>query len=269
MSAIIGQSTLWKQVQALDALPPFIILEGSKGSGKKLIARAIAEHFSYPLVEMECNIEGARTCIKMSQGLMHHKIYTFFDADNMSIGAKNSLLKITEEPPQKLHIIITVEDRSAMLKTIVSRAIVFKMDPYTPAQLREYYTEVSNDAIDERVFEVATNPGEVDVFMAQGFDNFIAFVDKIYDNILEVSTSNAFKIPNSIKFKDTDDGYPLPLILKTFQYRCLAEVTIASDLKILQMMIVTQIALNNLKLRGLSKKALFDIWLLDIRRLRV
>lgn len=49
------------------------------------------------------------------------KVYVFVDADQMQIEAGNSLLKVLEEPPARVVIILIAESTVPMLPTVVSR----------------------------------------------------------------------------------------------------------------------------------------------------
>jgi len=51
------------------------------------------------------------------------KIYLFTDADNITVQAQNSLLKLIEEPPSYAYFIFTATDRNVILETIRSRII--------------------------------------------------------------------------------------------------------------------------------------------------
>lgn len=51
------------------------------------------------------------------------KIYMFTDADNITVQAQNSLLKLIEEPPSYAYFIFTASDRNVILETIRSRII--------------------------------------------------------------------------------------------------------------------------------------------------
>ncbi len=51
------------------------------------------------------------------------KIYIFTDADNITVQAQNSLLKLIEEPPSYVYFIFTAESKNAFLETVLSRII--------------------------------------------------------------------------------------------------------------------------------------------------
>ncbi len=55
------------------------------------------------------------------------KVYMIFD--KMTPEAQNALLKILEEPPGSVSFIITAEQSSQLLKTVISRTTVFKLSP--------------------------------------------------------------------------------------------------------------------------------------------
>ncbi len=59
--------------------------------------------------------------IKPNNG--ERKIYLFTDADNITVQAQNSLLKLIEEPPAYAYFIFTATDRNIILETIRSRII--------------------------------------------------------------------------------------------------------------------------------------------------
>ena len=57
-------------------------------------------------------------------------IYLIQDADKMSLGAKNSLLKVIEEPPQQAYFIMELQQIENTLDTIKSRCQEIKLDSY-------------------------------------------------------------------------------------------------------------------------------------------
>lgn len=280
MSGIIGQENFMEMVKTTKSFPSFCILEGPKGQGKKTMANWIAETLGYNLVIIGTKIDDVRQMISDVQNLGSPVIYFIPDADNMSIGARNSLLKITEEPPKNLYIIMSLVHSDNTLTTIKSRGRVFALDNYTNKELKEYATTVHNadNYLCEQLLEVATNPGEIDELMAIGFDEFIAYVDKVYVNILEVSTGNSFKIADKLAFKKEDEGYSVELFLKVFQKISCDEIRpvdlnatkVDKDeiLRTVNIMRATNEALRELSIRGVNRKAVFDIWVLNVRRYR-
>ena len=252
-----------------DSLHPFTILIGPKGQGKHTAVEEMRKKSGYPFFVYDSNIEGVRQCIQDCQGLNGDKVFVFYDVDNMSAGAKNALLKICEEPPRYVHILMTVCNKDNLPGTIISRAKCFNLPQYSVDDLADILDDYTPEW-DERILDIATNPGEAIELLNIGVGELYEFAEKIYNNILKVSTSNAFKIANSVAFKDTDDGFPVILLLKVFQRVVLLDMLNTSENVFDKGTIIseTQMALNQLSIASANKRSIFDIWLLNIRRLR-
>lgn len=280
MSRIIGQDKFMEMVKTIKSFPSFCILEGPQGQGKKTMANWIAETLGYRMVTIGTKIDDVRQMIADVQNLSCPIIYFIPDADTMSVGARNSLLKVTEEPPKNLYIIMSLIHSDNTLNTIKSRGRVFALDNYSYGELEEYMK--SKYQIDpyfyDQLLEVASNPGEIDELMEVGFSEFIAYVDKVYANILEVSTGNSFKIADKLSFKKDDEGYSVELFLKVFQKISCDEIRpvelnatqLDEDeiLRTVNIMRATNEALRELSIRGVNKRAVFDMWVLNVRRYR-
>ncbi|MDE6088531.1 MAG: hypothetical protein K2G25_09120 [Oscillospiraceae bacterium] len=57
------------------------------------------------------------------------KIYLFTDCDNISIPAQNTLLKLTEEPPEHVILLFTAQVKSVFLETMLSRMMQIAVNP--------------------------------------------------------------------------------------------------------------------------------------------
>lgn len=63
------------------------------------------------------------------------KLVIVKQTEKMTIDAQNSLLKIFEEPPAQVVIILTAQDKSKILPTIVSRAVTIQtVEKYSPKE---------------------------------------------------------------------------------------------------------------------------------------
>lgn len=63
-----------------------------------------------------------------------YKIYLFFNADGMQEEAQNAILKVLEEPSSYCIFIFTVENRSSLLPTVLSRAVCMELFPAPVSQ---------------------------------------------------------------------------------------------------------------------------------------
>lgn len=262
MNKTVGQYKLIKQLKSLidnDTLPKFMIIVGERGSGRKFISKDIAKWLNATLVECSTKVNDIRDIINLAYKRKEKTVYTIYDADNMSLQAKNSLLKVTEEPPKNVYFIITLEDENNTLETIRSRGTVFHMDKYSPSEIGEY-AESKYGKEDLPLYKDLCNTcGEVDLLHELNPQEFYDYVKKVVNHISTVSGANAFKIADKISLKDGDDGYDLILFWKCFSKVLFDTRTNMSGIRI------TDKYLSNLKIRGINKQMLFDEWLLDIR----
>jgi DNA polymerase III subunit delta' len=67
-----------------------------------------------------------------------YKVYIIMNAETLSLEAGNSLLKVLEEPPKSVVLILTAADANMLLPTIVSRCQVLRLQPVSAAVIGEY-----------------------------------------------------------------------------------------------------------------------------------
>ena len=123
-----------------NTFPKFIVLQGRKGSGKKLLCKWISEvsntDFYYVLPDVK--VDTIRQMIDDAYTIKDKTLMVIPDADSMSLSAKNALLKVVEEPPKNITFIMTLQDINNTLDTIKSRAAVFSMNVYRPHEIELY-----------------------------------------------------------------------------------------------------------------------------------
>lgn len=268
---MIGQKNLIEKLNSFEKFPKFSIFVGQKGSGRKtLINEYIVPMFTeqgyvtYTLTDVK--IDSIRDMIKNAYQA-HSMLYLITDADNMSVGAKNAMLKIVEECPNNNYFIMTLEDENSTLPTIKSRAVIYHMDAYSKEELKEYAdTDISH-------LDICETPGEIDLLEAMNPDEFYEYVIKVVDNIAKVSGSNSFKIAEKIAFKEEDENkYDLKLFWKAFIKECMSRaenlLNEKKDREGIDYMIGardTSRTLRRLLSRSINRQMLFDKWILDIR----
>ncbi len=84
--------------------------------------------------------------ITMSGAESDYRFYIFEDAELMTTQTQNSLLKILEEPPVGVYIILLCEHPDSMLTTIKSRVQTLSMARFTVDELDRYLCSNSADA---------------------------------------------------------------------------------------------------------------------------
>ena len=147
------------------------ILEAPEGAGKKTFARALAATLAdhsekenkeetvkkcrrilegtSPDVMMLTREEGKKTIgvesvrdfcgtVFLTPSELNFKMYIFDKADCITPQAQNALLKIIEEPPVGVHMLLLCENSLSLLSTVRSRAQKIVLERFDPPALRAY-----------------------------------------------------------------------------------------------------------------------------------
>jgi len=165
------------------ALPHAMLIVGPRGSGKHTLAREIAaaancerrDEGDYPLPCRTCNrchriyngnfpdisilsresgkatigveqMREFRSDMFLSATEADCKFYIIEDADLLTPAAQNSLLKVLEEPPSGVHILLLAAEADKILSTIKSRAQLVQTELFPRDRLRGYVCRLSDTA---------------------------------------------------------------------------------------------------------------------------
>lgn len=288
---MIGQKKLLKEIDTLikNGFPRFIIITGAKGQGKTELAKYImhkldnyykdelADKGGCYMIEVGTKIDEIREMIQMSYKQTEPIIYVIRDADKMSINAKNSLLKVIEEPPNNAYFIITLQQIENTLETIKSRCIELKMEDYDFDEIEEmiYKINPNTTKLEECIIEdVAFNYYEIKLLFSYGVEEFYNYVQKVFSHIYRVQSANSFKLAEKLALKNEEDKYDVALFLKTFRILCMDELMNNIDIEddtdfecYSKSISETSKILNQLSITGINKASLIDVWILNIRRI--
>ena len=272
---LVGQHKLRDTIKKVNSLNGLTILLGPYGSGRTTISKWIADYFGYKYIVIDNKIADIRQMINDTMALNEHTIYFIRDADNMTLQAMNAMLKIAEEPPKNLHIILGIVDTDNTLETIISRSNLYTMDYYMYDEIVEYYKNIGNLSMEheKELLQIASTPGMLKKLIQYDFDKCYEYVQLVYDNVLKVSTGNAFKIGNKIGFKGEEDLIPIDVFfliyLEVLRSRIIESCNRPNGKNILSKQIqFTTKALKDITRKGSNKKLIFDVWTLNIRTLR-
>ncbi len=197
------------------------IIEGERGSGKKLLAESFAklllcekggevpcgqctsciqmETMNHPDVirvkhakPATISVDDIREQIVGTADVMPYKgpykIYIVDEAEKMNAQAQNAVLKTIEEPPPYVVILLLTSNRGTFLPTILSRCILLMVRPVSDSLVRKHLTdhcEVSKDLADFCTKFAMGNIGRA-MECAQSED-FAAMRDLIIDLMKKVS----------------------------------------------------------------------------------
>ena len=208
MVDFIGQRKAKEFVKQRKYLPNSMVIVGAKKSGKRTFARYVAAELGYDCIFIENKVDDIRDMIELASSLAQPTLFVVQVA-GMSIGAKNSLLKVTEEPPKNVHICMLAYTEGDVLDTLISRSWVVTLLPYSTDEVSHYlerFVKSSKDIL--KMAPMFSSPGQVQ-FLVQnhGKEGLALYLEKVqffYDNIFEASSSNALKMVDWFKLKDTD-----------------------------------------------------------------
>lgn len=268
---MIGQKRLLQEIDNLiDDFPALTILIGQEGSGKKKVCEYIKDKLNILVCTAEDNkIETVRQIIKQSYQTKVATLFVFYDVDDMSLPSRHALLKVSEEPPNNAHFLMTCKNESSILDTIKSRAYILRMGDYTTSELLEYANTAYKFTDDEIsiIKNLSVVPGDIDKLQSIDMIAFYDYVHKVIDNIAEVSGAHSFKLADKLSLKEDAKGYDLQLFFRAFILICLNNIKAENDNSRWGSGIkITSRYLQDLQISGISKKMLVDSWILDIRK---
>lgn len=221
---MLGQDNLKLQIQEyvnMSTFPRFSIIVGKRGSGKRLLGKYIANELGYSYLVWQNKIDDIRSLIKFMWEQDKPTVYCIPDYEDMSLGARNAILKVCEEPPNNAFIILTSSLKDIILPTILGRGTVFEMQGYSQEDLIKVaeinYNNFDKESINNKIMFCET-PGEVIRCENLNSEEFRAFVEKLWANIGIASAGNLLKITNSIKLKDDSNGYDLDLFINSLMW---------------------------------------------------
>lgn len=269
---MIGQKDILSNVDywiKTDTVPRFMIVSGSKGSGKATLAKEIARRMRAYAIECELSVDAVREAVKNCYKCAGTTVYLFRDADKMSTAAKNAMLKITEEPPRQAHFIVTVQNGDNMLETLRSRATNLQMAPYSAEELDIFYHDYTHKH-NRLIREVCDTPGLMLEMENIDVEELLEFCNTVVDNIQQVTGVNAFKIVQRIKLKETGDGYDPDLFFHCLKYVLLQKMaderaSVDYLVKLGKMMMCTCKYHREMNITGVKKDSTLDMWVLSMR----
>lgn len=273
---MIGQKELLRTIERQlrnNNFPQFAVFTGNGLLDKLELVGIIAKELKAEhIITVSPKVDDVREIITNAYTQRSPIVYGIMEIDNVSAQAKNSLLKLAEEPPANVYIIISVNDANNLLRTLKSRAAVYTMQHYTQAELAgyikaQYAHKVKPDEL-EMVYNICETPDEIDLLLSNyEVADFWDYVELVADNIAEVSGANSFKIADKLRIKDTDyQKYDLSLFFKAFQVVCAQRYKADRDSRYFDAVAVTGKALNDMTKASLNKQMLVDNWILDVRK---
>lgn len=262
---IIGMNNCKKMLARMSNMPHLSIISAPRGAGKSLLIKRIATEKKLRLQYIDNKIDNIRELIQDSVALEEPTLFAISEGDTMSLGAKNALLKITEEPPKNCYIAIEIRDMNTVLDTIQSRGTLFEIDRYSYNDLRQFaleYLGMENNEDTSNICQISITPGDVKLYQEVGYRDCYNYAEMVYNNIMRVTTGNAFKIKNKLDFTGKSEGFPIDMFFNILLFVCRQHI---EDEQAKYIIRCTLNALSMSKGNGSNKEMAFDIWVLDCR----
>ena len=271
---MIGQQKIRGSIQSLidtDTLGQFLIIVGPKGYGKKTLMNLIANNWRFSYICDDAKVDTIRQMIKFAYQERNKCIYIVPDLDTASTQAKNSLLKIVEEPPKGATFIISASSSFDVPATIISRGQVYAMDPYTADEKREYLAQkedCQDNARTDFIVSVANNISDVENLRTVDLDALDKQVNVLIDKCDTLSYGNLIKSAKNLAFKAEDEGIPLRLFLLAFDYALGCRMRGHPQKWVADAIALTETALFDVGRASINKQMAYQNLLLKIRRVK-
>lgn len=236
------------------SVPRFIIISGDIGSGRLTLAKVIIRMINAKGIIIGNSIAEVRETIENAYTITESTCYIFRNADDMKNEAKNALLKVVEEPPNKAYFIMTVHNIDNMLGTIRSRGTVIKMEPYT----REELLSATNDEV---LLNYCSNIGQT-MEDAENIKNAEYLVNEVFQAFRDKSGTQLLKACTNLRGKQTEkDKCDCTLFMRVFRKNILS-----LDTSLLQSISIYHISrcMQELSRNTINKKASIESMLINI-----
>ena len=278
---MIGQKKVLRYINNLikKGFPRFTVITGTKGQGKTELAIEISKKLKIPFCNIGTKVDDIRDMIELAYKQTEPIIYLIQDADKMSLGAKNSLLKVIEEPPQQAYFIMELQQIENTLDTIKSRCQEIKLDSYDLNDIEKFIEKEKPDLDDENkkiIKCLAKNCFEVKELIKYNPTEFKNYIDKVFANIDKVQSANSFKIADKLDLKEDGNRYNVKLFLESLAGVYLANYYIKMNehtqegyticFKYLKCIDIIYKYVGKLKVNGINVGSIVDMVILDIRK---
>lgn len=236
------------------AVPRFIIISGSKGSGRFTLAKVIGNVINARCLIFDNSINDVRNCIEYVNTMNDKLLCIFRDCDSMSVNAKNALLKVVEEPPKNAYFIMTINNDDRMLGTIKSRGTMIHMEPYS-------VEELSLKCKSKEILKVSSNFYDIqnwkDVDEVDKYNNFSL---DIIESICQKNGTKLLRLTRELKPFKNKESMSVEKFMKLFLLNLMHHEGLLSK-ETINLISNVQSQLNN---KSLNNYYLVDRMLIDI-----
>ena len=265
---MVGQKKIQEK---LNNIPQSILIVGEKGMGKRCIVEKICEK-KHILHSFEVSGELSKDFIDELY-ITNMPTLILFDLVSLANGKRielieNALLKLLEEPPKYVTIVILAESKSGILDTIINRCQIWELEPYSARELRQLSTLLTGVS-DEVLEQVVKTPYNMSYLDPNKLSMTADLATKIITKITQANISNLLSISTKVNFGDENDKIDIYLLVDYISYLFMRYSIDFGNSKFINGLKLTHELKNNLSILGINKRHLFEGYLLDLRNVLI
>lgn len=219
----------------------FIIIKGPKNYGKTYLTKYIANHYSMNYVLLDNKVDTIRSLVEVSN-MNNNCLYHFKDFEKSSPAAKAALLKICEETPKEIKIVITTSAHN-LLDTLISRAYNINIQPYLREEMQEYINtlNMNKDVLNKLYDSYNMMVTPTLLLNYKNFNNLDEILEKVDETIDALSQNKDLEHISQIsnKFYKCDINY-VKNFLNILQYAILIDKKIDSKFNLKYVSIISK-----------------------------
>ena len=262
---MIGQELFKNYLNTWINPPHFILLEGELGSGRSVLIDLILKKYKFNSIICGQTVDEVRDIIQLSYKLNTPTFYIFYNGDKLSTSAKNALLKIVEETPKNAYFIIRCEND--IMETLKNRSFYYKMQPYTPNELKEYFCSQGKENIYNKYGKISHNIGQIKTFLNSPYEDIVDYCDIIITQIKNVVQGNIFNITNKIDLTGDSTKWDLILFINILEWKLSEYYNKTKDDKYFQAIFRLSLVKKQIRINGVNKTSIIDNYLLGLKYL--
>lgn len=261
---MIGQQALLDKIDRMietERFPRFSIVVGERGMEHEDVAKYVAYKMKCSIIVLpDVRVDTIRDMIAQAYKLHKPTVFCIPHADDMSVNAKNAILKVVEDAPNKAYFVMCLEDINNTLATIVSRGVELRMISCGAKDIYDYVKSLKPELKDIELYvNICDTPGDVQYFMSHDIHNFYNYAKYVVENMTQMSGAEVFKLSEKLALKDEDDKFDLRLFLKCLQILYIERTEYALAYQVGRY-------LEDLKIKGINKSMLVDNMILQVRK---
>lgn len=145
-----------------------IIISGAIGVGKTYLARCYAQMLNITnFIVIKPTVENIRTMVEECYSYSLPTVVCIENLDTGVVSASHTLLKILEEPPSNLYLIVTCRNLQNILDTIISRCASVKVNNPSISDIELYARDKDSDKYlkyhNQKIWNAVDSLGAVDI----------------------------------------------------------------------------------------------------------